>query len=94
MRSRWAGMWLIVLVLVLAPASPRAQQDPPAPAPATTKEPVCDAVCELGRALNQKDTPIQSQSGTGRGIVTKIPVDKQLDFRPPNSNFDSRIETK
>jgi hypothetical protein len=93
----WKGLGAFAAfgVLLVAPVPTDAQQDPPtSPAASTAKEPACDALCELGRALNQKDTPIQSQSGTGRGVVTKVPVDKQLDFRPADSNFNSRVESK
>jgi hypothetical protein len=70
----------IVVAFGIVSAGARAQHDPPAPgAPA---EPSCDAVCQLGKALNKKDTPIRSQSGTGGGVVTKVPVEKQTDYRP------------
>jgi hypothetical protein len=93
MRRIVSGIVLAILAALGSALVVRAQPEPPASVPATPpKAPECDALCELGRALNQKDTPIQSQSGTGRGVVTKVPVDKQSDFRPADSN--SRIEAK
>jgi hypothetical protein len=71
----------IVVAFGISSAGARAQHEPPAPA-GPTAEPRCDAVCQLGKALNKKDTPIRSQSGTGGGVVTKVPVEKQTDYRP------------
>jgi hypothetical protein len=48
-----------------------AQPEQPAPAPNGATEPECDDLCKVGRALNLDVTPIQSKSGTGRGVVTK-----------------------
>lgn len=74
----------IVVAFGIGSVDARAQQEPPAPA-APAAEPNCDAVCQLGQALNKEDTPIRSQSGTGGGVVTKVPVEKQTDYRPLDS---------
>jgi hypothetical protein len=72
---------LILAVLGMGTGVSNAQPDqarspPPRPGQA------CDDFCQLGRALNQRDTPIQSQSGTGGGIVTRVPADKERDAKP------------
>jgi hypothetical protein len=92
MRRTVSGMLLAMSVTICSTVVVGAQPDQPAPAPNAVKEPECDDLCKLGRALNQKDTAIQSQSGTGRGVVTKVPVDKQLDYHPAEGNLNSRIK--
>jgi hypothetical protein len=86
------GMLLALSVTLCSTVVVGAQPEQPAPAPNAAKDHECDDLCKLGRALNQKDSAIHSQSGTGRGVVTKVPVDKQLDYRPAEGNFNSRIK--
>src|SRR5262249_41177783 len=44
-------------------------------APNGARELECDDLCiKVGLALNQKVTTMQSKSGTGRGVVTKVPI--------------------
>ena len=81
---------LIAIALAIACDDTRAQEQPTAPA----AEPFCDAVCRLGQALNKKDTPIRSESGTGAGVVTKVPLDKQTDYKPLDSTPGPRSNTK
>jgi hypothetical protein len=50
----------------------------------------CDALCKLGRALNENDSPVQSQSGVGRGIVNKAPAQRFDRPRESSSNPDTR----
>ena len=85
---------IIVLQLVFASSAAMAQQEVPASAPPQSEDANCDAICKLGRALNEKNSPIQSQSGIGRGIVTKEPTEQRKDYRPPGSSINSntRIE--
>jgi hypothetical protein len=53
----------------------RAQADQSAPAPNGARELECDDLCiKVGLALNQDVTTMQSKSGTGRGVVTKVPL--------------------
>ena len=92
MRRTVSGMLLAMSVTICSTVVVGAQPEPPAPAPNVVKQPECDDFCKLGRALNRNDTAMQSQSGTGRGVVTKVPVDKQLDYRPAEGNFNSRIK--
>jgi hypothetical protein len=80
---------LLVLSVAFVSSSTLAQQAAPAPA----GNAVCDAVCALGRALNEKDSPIQSRSGIGRGVVAKEPQEHRKDFRPPGYNdSNKRVE--
>jgi hypothetical protein len=68
---------LLVSLVAFASSSTSAQKSAPAPAGD------CDAVCQIGHALNKKDSPIQSRSGIRRGVVTNEPEEQRKDFRPP-----------
>jgi hypothetical protein len=84
---------LLVSLVVFVSSSTLAQEAAPAPATAPAGNAGCDAVCALGRALNEKDSPIQSRSGIGRGVVTKEPQEQRKEFRPPGYNdSNKRIE--
>jgi hypothetical protein len=87
-----AGVLLVSLVAFVSSGA-SAQQAAPAPPAAPAGDAVCDAVCALGRALNEKDSPIQSRSGIGRGIVTREPQEQRKEFRPPGYN-DSNKRTE
>jgi hypothetical protein len=60
-----------------------AQPEQSAPPPNGARELECDDLCiKVGRALNQD--VLQSKSGTGRGVVTKIvPLSEQGGQNPP-----------
>jgi hypothetical protein len=84
---------LLVSLVAFVSSSTLAQEAAPALATAPAGGAVCDAMCALGRALNEKDSPIQSRSGIGRGVVTKQPQEQRKDFRPPGYNdSNKRIE--
>jgi hypothetical protein len=83
----------LVLLVTFVSSGALAQQAAPAPPAAPAGDAVCDAVCALGRALNEKDSPIQSRSGIGRGIVTREPQEQRKEFRPPGYN-DSNKRTE
>jgi hypothetical protein len=82
---------VLVSLVAFASSSTLAQEGTPSPAPA--RDTICDAVCKLGQALNEKNSPIQSRSGLGRGVVTKEPQEQRKDFRPPGyKDSNKRIE--
>jgi hypothetical protein len=84
---------VLVSLVAFASSSTLAQEGTPSPATAPAPDTICDAVCKLGQALNEKNSPIQSRSGLGRGVVTKEPQEQRKDFRPPGyKDSNKRIE--
>jgi hypothetical protein len=93
MPTRNIARILLVSLAAFVSSSTLAQEAAPAPTTAPAGNAVCDAVCALGRALNERDSPIQSRSGIGRGVVTKEPQEQRKEFRPPGYN-DSNKRTE